>query len=183
MVQIRNEKLDKIRIFSKKHYPQHNWDGHLMPVVATSLYIANGSDVDKDIVEAGAFLHDIGRVRFGCPYHEKTGAYYSVLWLRLHGFSPSDTSAIAHIIRHHGTKGNPRTLEAEIVRNADAVSHFTRNDYLLEIVQSDSGLDETQANAWLYRKLKADLEFKITLPKAVELVEKTEVYQKLLDTL
>jgi len=120
-----------------------------------------------DVVQAGALLHDSGRVVFGCPGHHITGAIYTAFTLLRFGFSWEFTKQVVHCVAsHHGnSRIKPKTLEARIVADADALSHFTEQDYLIGLRRKD-GEERYQAILWLRKKLRSDLENKLTIPEA-----------------
>lgn len=89
-----------------------------------------------------------------------------------------------HCIEAH--RGNrdflPRTIEAKILANADAISHFDIMPlFFFWRAKQDSFPGIV---TWLGDKLKRDWEKKLTLPKAKKLVaKKYEAIQMLLATL
>lgn len=79
----------------------------------------------RDIVEAAALLHDIGRKREtaqkGAVCHAEIGANLAGPILAELGFCAEDVAAILHCIRSHRYRGKeqPATLEAKILFDAD----------------------------------------------------------------
>lgn len=88
--------------------------------VAIAKQIQNaGHHVNLDVVELGALLHDIGRIKVQGTPHAREGG----LILRKHGFS----DAIARIAETHSLgEAHPRTIEEKIVCYADKTTKGTQ---------------------------------------------------------
>ncbi len=72
-------------------------------------YIYNLEDnagIDKEVIYAAAFLHDIGRYREICADipHDEAGAEIAHIILKECGFSKRETEDITEAIRHHRRK-------------------------------------------------------------------------------
>lgn len=167
-----NKLMHKIKKLCKSSYPQHNWGGHLIPVVEAALKLQEEHGGDREIIEAGAYLHDIGRVKFNYLSligigHDLSGYYYSRYKLWLYGAPKEKIERISRcVLTHQGngiSKYSPNTLEEEIVMNADAVAQFEQYFYLFAIHYSHrKSLEGTKK--WVLQKLKRDWDTKLTLP-------------------
>lgn len=168
------KKLEKIIKLCKKIYPDHNYSGHLKPVVDIALQLCEEFGAKRRIVEPAAYLHDIGRVRF--PFikqHNISGYYYSKFKLWLYRFPKEERNKISYAVLAHreNSKHKPKTLEDKIIMNADAISHFEQYRYLLAIHFYSQGKKLIQTKKWVLKKLKHSYETKLTLPGVKERVD------------
>jgi len=105
----------------------HDWD-HTQRVCAVALHLAEAEGADRDVVEAAAVLHDIGRASEiqaqGKSCHAREGAARVPELLRSAGIE--DEAFIRHVadcvLTHRYRKREehrPVTLEAQVVFDAD----------------------------------------------------------------
>ncbi|MFX1257307.1 MAG: HD domain-containing protein [Promethearchaeota archaeon] len=169
------KKIDKVIKLCKKVYPAHNYKCHLKPVVTIALQLCKEFGAQRNIVEPAAYLHDIGRVRipFAQKQHNLTGYFYSKFKLWIYRFPKEERKRICYAILAHrsNSKYKPKSLEDEIIINADAISHFEQYLYLLNIRYCSQGKNLNQTKKWLLNKLKRDYENKLTLPGIKERVK------------
>ena len=66
-------KLNKIREIVKSETKENYWKYHIAPVVKYAKKLAKILNVDEEITELAALLHDIGKSKFGSKDHEITG--------------------------------------------------------------------------------------------------------------
>ena len=100
---------------------------HAKRVRDTAIRLANESEehVDRGVLSAAAWLHDIGRPRErvgDIPDHDKWGANEAEVILTAEGVDTDDIEAIKHCIRAHSIRSSspePATLEAKYVFDAD----------------------------------------------------------------
>ena len=83
-----------------------------------------GKDLDQDVLLTAAWLHDIGRL-FDDKSHQRAGTYFAQGFLWAAGADAKFIERVAHCISEHGTSGRPKTAEARLLRQADAVSVFS----------------------------------------------------------
>lgn len=99
----------------------------IVAIRMANLAKANGQEVNVDLVEVGAILHDVGRAQTQKPTH----AYIGAVWLRQKGVEES----IVNIVERHTGAGltandakllglpardfSPQTLEEKLVAHAD----------------------------------------------------------------
>lgn len=103
----------------------HNMD-HVLRVYNLALHLAEGENVDLDVLKASALLHDIARVKedndqTGQTDHAILSAEMSVPILKEVNFSAEKIKHVQDcIISHRYRTGNePKTLEAKILFDAD----------------------------------------------------------------
>lgn len=99
---------------------------HFQGVVRNSKILAEELKADSEIVEIAAWLHDIGSIIYGRENHHITGAKIAEEKLRELGYPEEKIEKVKHcIISHRGSKNiNRETKEAQIIANADSMSHF-----------------------------------------------------------
>ena len=99
---------------------------HFVPVVKYSLILAEKLNADKEIVEISAWLHDIGSIIYKRENHHITSCEIAEKKLQELNYPSDKIEKIKHcIISHRGSKNIKReTIEAEILAEADALSHF-----------------------------------------------------------
>jgi uncharacterized protein len=127
-----NQKFQKIKAIVEKELScsAHSMD-HVMRVYNLALYLAKNTDVDLEVLQASALLHDIARVKEDNDHTGKTdhailGAKLSVPILKDLDFSNDQIKHIQNcIISHRYRTGNePKTIEAKILFDADKLDTF-----------------------------------------------------------
>jgi len=125
------EKFQKIKELVEKELSQDNDSSHdihhIMRVYNLALNIArHEKDVDLDVVEAAALLHDIGGAKessdpSGQTDHAVIGAQIAQPILENLGFSSDQIKHVQACILSHRyrTSYKPETIEAKIVHDAD----------------------------------------------------------------
>ncbi|MGD8702007.1 MAG: HD domain-containing protein [Desulfosarcina sp.] len=120
--------LSCIREQARKHFSQasgsHDWD-HTLRVHRLCRRIGTAEGADLLVVEAAAYLHDIGRVlqdkANGQLCHAEKGAVMAAEMLNDHCLTASRRENIIHCIAAHRFRRGeiPRTLEASVLFDAD----------------------------------------------------------------
>lgn len=147
---------------------------HLLPVVEYAAKLAEICDVNKEIVELSAWLHDIGRIKFGARNHELTGAAEAERILKQFGYSDEIIEQVKHCILAHRGSGSiqPQTMEAKVVATADALAHFDMFLPLLTAIgKRGKAKDDKIIYRWIYEKMERDWNKKILIPEAMEIAE------------
>jgi uncharacterized protein len=101
--------------------PAHGWE-HIKRVYRMALYIAEQENADAFIVGMAALMHDIGHLSSDTSLHHADLSMSMAGELLLaYDISANAQEAILHSIAAHSfSMGNePRTLEAQVVRDAD----------------------------------------------------------------
>lgn len=121
-------KIDQIREIVKKELAfcaAHNFD-HVMRVYDLALRLAEGENVDLDVIKAAALLHDVGGKKevddpAGKTDHAIEGAKMAETILNELGYSEDKIRHIQDCIVTHRyrTENKPKTLEAKIIFDAD----------------------------------------------------------------
>ena len=99
----------------------HGFD-HVLRVVKLAQLIGSSERADMDVLMPAAYLHDVARKyeKFGMD-HAEVGARMARDFLEKIGYPKDKISQISHAIEVHRykSKGEPRTLEAIILKEAD----------------------------------------------------------------
>jgi len=173
---------DKIREIVKKEAEEEDWKYHILIVEKYAKILADKLGADKEIVELAVLLHDIGRIKFSNKDHDITGSKEAEKILREEGYPEDIIKKVKHCIETHRASKDkkPETLEAEIIANADAMSHFDSLPLLIYWRgKNKKGFEESIK--WLEDKLDRDWNKKITISEAREMCkEKYKTSQKIL---
>ncbi len=102
------------------------YNNHFSSVVKYSKILGEKNDCDLEIVQIAAWLHDIGSVLHGREDHHITGANIACKKLREFDYPEEKIQKVKHcIFAHRGSKDIKReSIEAEILADADSMSHF-----------------------------------------------------------
>jgi len=167
--------IDVIQKQIKELSDPEDYKYHLEKVVEYALDLSDKVNADRKVVELGAWLHDYGRLTIpeNDPIHHETGATEGAEYMKELGVDADTIEKVKHcILSHRAREGDkPETLEAEVIANADAVSHFDIVP-LLFWWGALSGKSYDESREWVIGKLKRDWDEKLTLPEAREMVEK-----------
>lgn len=93
---------------------------HLERVVRIAKYIAKAESADIPVVIAGALLHDIS-LPTGDDYDYDTNKKHAHKELQRFNLAPQEEDAIIECIASHEGTAPPKTMEAEIVHDADTL--------------------------------------------------------------
>ncbi len=115
------DKLKRLEELCRSMYPEddvHGW-GHIERVRKLSRVLARQlEEVDLEVLEAAALLHDVGR---GSESHAEVSAQRAREILGELGFPKEFIERVAEAIRSHSFSGGgePRSLEAMVLSDAD----------------------------------------------------------------
>lgn len=122
--------MTEIRLFAEKYLskdpcPAHNME-HVMRVYHLAMKLAEGEDVDNEVIQIAVLLHDIGWLReiqdpSGNTDHAIESAKIAEPFLKELGYSNTKIDHIKKCITSHRyrTDNKPESLEAKIVFDAD----------------------------------------------------------------
>jgi putative nucleotidyltransferase with HDIG domain len=166
--------IEEIKRIIEKECDDFDYKYHILPVVEYAEKLAEICDADKEVVELSAWLHDIGRIKFGARNHELTGAGEAEKILKRFGYSDEIIEQVEHCILAHRGSGSiqPQTMEAKVVAAADALAHF---DMFLPMLTAmgkrGKGRDDKIIYRWIYEKIERDWNKKILIPEAIKIAE------------
>ncbi len=163
------DKIERIKKLVNEEYCfGDDYKYHTLLVVKYAKILADKLHADKEILELAALLHDTG-VKDRDDIHERVGAERADKILREMKYPEETIQRVKKCILTHRTSGRPKSKEAEIIRNADAMAHIAALPFLFKV-----GLDRTGnlegAIAWVKKKLdKADK--KLTMKEARKIIK------------
>lgn len=121
------ERIKKLAELVRPHYqsddPAHDWP-HIGRVAATAKKLAEGKDVNLEVILAGVYCHDLVNLPKNHPDRSRASelaAGVAEPLLVQCGFSPDERSLIrSAIIEHSFSRGlKPSSLESAIVQDSD----------------------------------------------------------------
>lgn len=134
------------------------WESHICPTADYSKELANMLKADVFVVEAAALLHDYAAIvsKDLRPEHHTHGAEFAKEILEKLRIPDEKIEQICHcILTHRGSVELERkTIEAEIVASADAMSHFDMLHRLFWIAYTLKEFDAVEGKKWVQNKLK-----------------------------
>jgi len=95
-------------------------NNHLERVVLIAKYLSEKEGADINIVQAGAFLHDIA-LPSGDDYNYENNKKIAVKELSQFNLDPQEADSIAECVASHEGTESPKTIEAQIVHDADVL--------------------------------------------------------------
>jgi GNAT superfamily N-acetyltransferase len=133
------------------------WTHHIQPVVQNGRRLAELLGADAEIVELAAWLHDYASVKDAALYedHHIHGAALAEAILQRHGYPRATIVRVRHCIEaHRGSAPRARrSLEAECLADADALTHIEQAPALLHLAFVNWGMGIDEGTAWVRAKL------------------------------
>ena len=113
---------------------------------------------DKEIVKIAVWLHDIGTIKGDYKNHGISGAKIAGEFLRSLNYPKVKIEQVKHCIRvHRGSKsGKVETKEAQILIDADAITHFDEINLLVRMHGKKETLNKLERS---YDKLSSNAKF------------------------
>lgn len=155
---------------------------HIVPVVNYARILAERIGGDLLVVELAAWLHDIGSIVYGRENHHVTSCEIADEKLREFGCSGELIEKVKHcIFAHRGSQDIVReSVEAEILADADSMSHFDDIGGLFKAAYVDEEKDRDAARLSVRQHFITS--FAKLSPDAKKLIEpKFEAAMMLLD--
>lgn len=170
------DKIKKIKEAVREYCYGDDYNYHILPVVKYAKTLAEKTSADKEVVELAALLHDIAVN--DDEKHEIVGAERAGKILKDSGYSDSIIEKVRECILTHRTSGEPKSREAEIIRNADAMAHIDSFVFIVKVGLERKG-NITDAIEWPRKKIdKAGK--KLTMPEARKIIKEKYKAIKLL---
>jgi len=161
---IENSIIEKIKRFVEEeckkpgsHYSHEIYFCHFVPMCAHAKNLAKDySNIDTEVIELAAWLHDIGSIVCGRKDHHITGAKIAEEKLRELKYPEEKIKIIKQcIFSHRGSQDIKReTIEEQIIADADALSAFDNVSGLFKAAIFCEGLDQMSAKKSVKEKLQ-----------------------------
>ena len=160
----RNEIVSRSNEFEKETQgtkDEYNlWKEYVQYVYKYALLIAKNKNVDMDVIELSALLHDIAMTdsKLERSKHNEYGSEIAGELLKKIGLSDDKIEFVKKCILNHSSKRKEyRTTEEEkILVNADAMAHFDCIESLYSLASNVMGLNEEDSVQFVKDKLTKD---------------------------
>jgi len=124
--------VEKVKCYVKKECGKPEacfrgaYENHFVPVVKYALQLAEKQKADKEVVEIAAWLHDIGSIKGYYENHHIVSAKIAEQLLKNLNYPRNKIEQVKHCILAHRARFpmKKETKEAQILADADAMSHF-----------------------------------------------------------
>ena len=179
-----DERIEKVKELIKDLSKGDDWDFHQTVVQKYAIQLAKIKNADLELVQLASLLHDIGRLKHPDQgeIHDIIGVPEAEKVLKELNFPEETINEIKHAVEaHRGTDDRPaKTLLAEIIRNADAMSHFDAFPFLFKVAFRRNDNDLRKATQWIYNKIERNWDKKLSMPEAKEIIEEKYKAAKLI---
>lgn len=187
----RLEKLEQEvrQLYEQKDLDRDSWadwlyEFHVFLVRDEAKKLAERFDVNTELPQAAAILHDIADARMSRfdENHEKTSSEIGRSLLEKAGFSEDEISiVIDDAIRFHGCRNgvSPNTTEGKIMATADALVHLQTDFYIRGAWASYESRSLEETKKWVLWKINRDFYEKIQYDEIRQEVKPS--FQSLLD--
>lgn len=133
---------------------------HVQYVYKYSIMLAKEKNIDLEMIELSALLHDISMTDFNLD-RSKHNEYSSIIAeeLLLKNNYPIDRiKKVKQCILNHSNKRKEyrTTIEEQILVDADAMAHFDSIDSLYSLASNVMGLDKSKSLEFVKEKLTKD---------------------------
>jgi putative nucleotidyltransferase with HDIG domain len=168
--------IDEIKQLAKERYCDNDYKYHILPVVKNALLLGRRLNADMNVIEAAAYLHDIGRAVSREQYqiendHHIAGAKETRRILENLDIDDEFIGKVEHcVLVHRGRKEPaPQSIEAEIIACADAMAHFDTflDLFAFFLVKNPVGKSVIESE----KKMQRNWDKKLTLPEAKEIIK------------
>ncbi|MFA5258939.1 MAG: HD domain-containing protein [Candidatus Pacearchaeota archaeon] len=128
-------------------YGYEPYECHFVPVVKYSKLLGEKLNADLEILELAAWLHDIGSIIYGRENHHITSSEIAENKLTELNYPIDKIKHVKHcILAHRGSQNIVReTIEAQILADADSMSHFDNICGPLKAALVYEGLNQVEA--------------------------------------
>jgi len=158
----KNGIIEKVRSFveeeCKKPTSKYGYEpylAHFVPVVKYAKILGKNLNGDLEVIEISAWLHDIGSILYGRENHHITSCEIAEKKLKEFGYPTEKIEKVKHcILAHRGSQNISRqTIEAQIIADADGMSHFDNIGGPMKAAFVYEGLSQLEANKTVREKL------------------------------
>jgi uncharacterized protein len=158
----------------KNDFGSRTWEYHILPVVEHSLKLGRNLKADLEVLELAALLHDYANLVDSKKYnnqHHKYGAIFAREILENLKLPKDKISHVVDCISSHrgSVKVKAKTLEAKILKSADAMSHITELADMFFLTYGVHKFGSLEGARWLKDKLKRS--WNKTMPEGKKIVK------------
>jgi HD superfamily phosphodiesterase len=162
----------------KNYFGRRTWECHILPVVSHSLKLGRILKADLEVLELAALLHDyanlVDKKRYSSQHHKYGAIFARKILANLQLPEEKINNVVDCIFSHRGSvKIKAKTLEAEILKSADAMSHITELADMFSLAYGIHRFGSLVGAKWLKAKLKRS--WNKTMPEGKKLVKEDYV--------
>jgi len=142
-MEITDQQLKKVSEFVQSKLDSLNWQ-HTLQVRKLTLKIGSYEKADLGLVEVSALLHDIGKAK-GDDGHVLRGEAMARKFLEAEKFNQNFIEEVVYNIAvhefvWHGQEDLVKTLEAQILSDADLLTLYSSLDFIKFVLKSEQEL-------------------------------------------
>jgi len=134
------------------------WKYHIVPTVKFAKILAKKMNVDEEVVELAALLHDYSSVlnKDFYPEHHIHSAKLAEDILNKYNYPKEKIEIVKKcILSHRASKNVPREIkEAQIIADADSLAHFDKVNSLFYLAFVVHKMGCGEGTDWLFGKLE-----------------------------
>ena len=163
-----------------------HWTNHVKKVVVYAQFLAEKQHGDTEICEIAALLHDIaqysGNTDSNNIHHIEGAKIAGQILMELNYPEEGIERVKKCILNHRGSVLKPaESIEEQIIKDADAMSHFDTIPSLFKVAFRVLKLTENDAGSWVRDKIERDWT-KISDQSKPYISDKYEAVKLLLDS-
>jgi uncharacterized protein len=171
--------VEKIREFVEEEckkpsskYGYEAYENHFVFVVKNAKILAEKLNVDEELVEIAAWLHDIGSILCGRENHHINGAEIAEKKLKEFGYPEEKILLVKNcILNHRGSVNNKKEhVEEKIIADADAISNFNNLSGIFKAAFIFENKNQEEAKESIKKKLIGNWN-KLSLQESKELIK------------
>lgn len=165
------DKIKKVHEFVEEKCNLTSFKYHILDVVESAKFLLKSyPDADETVVLLGAYLHDIGRDVVKQEDHENHGIEVVKNLLSELDYDEETIKKVCECVAGHNLSNNIN-INAEIVRNADAITNIRRCLLVVAHGFQINDFDFGNTFDWVNKKMNRNWNDKISLPEARKKVE------------
>ena len=136
------------------------YESHIKYVYDYAVKLCEGKNVDKEVVELSALLHDIAMtdINLGRENHAYNGSLIAYDLLIKQGYPKDKCELVSKCILNHSSKRKEyrTTIEEQILVEADGLSHFDSIESIYSLANKVYELSEEESIKYVQDKINKD---------------------------
>ncbi len=136
------------------------YESHIKYVYDYAVKLCEGKNVDKEVVELSALLHDIAMtdINLGRENHAHNGSIIAYDLLMKQGYPKDKCELVSKCILNHSSKRKEyrTTTEEQILVDADGLSHFDSIESIYSLANKVYELSKEESIKYVQDKINKD---------------------------
>ena len=136
------------------------YESHIKYVYDYAVKLCEGKNVDKEVVELSALLHDIAMtdINLGRENHAHNGSIIAYGLLMKQGYPKDKCELVSKCILNHSSKRKEyrTTTEEQILVDADGLSHFDSIESIYSLANKVYELSKEESIKYVQDKINKD---------------------------